>query len=219
MPALVSLLLGASACSQAGGSTAAEESTCEKLLGPAGLKWLESKSGGPEEAHMKSTDDLKKARSLFYEQLAKWNPEDTGIPSFLPADVCKVRKDVADSGKQLGIQYGPSLFPFDFPFDEVSEVSATPNVTPVNSNVKLVHGKDRDGTVRYRVYVKCEIPGAPATQENEVPIEGELTDTLTGETSIRVHLTHLLHTAQVMAKTLDCRNEPVIPAAPPASVT
>lgn len=219
LPALASLLLVASACTnESGDSTAAKESTCKELLGDAGLKWLEDRTRGPGKARLKSTDDLKTARSLFYKQVESWDRDSTGIPSFVTADVCKARTEVADSGKQLKILYGPSLFPFDFPFDENSEVSAMPTVTPVNSAVKLVHGKDGDGTVSYRVYVKCKIPGTSAKQENEVPIEGELADTLTGDTSARVHFTHLLHSAQVMADNLDCQNKPTIPAEPPASV-
>lgn len=220
LPVLAFLLLATGACTdKSGSSTAAADSTCKELLGDTGLTWLESRTGGPEEIEMKSTEDLEQARSLFYQQVGNWDPDSTGTPSFLTAEMCKVRADVSDSTKQLDIQYGPSLFPFDSPFDKGTDGSTKLTVTAVGSDAKLVYGNDRDGTVRYRVYVKCTIPKAPAKQENAVPIEGQLTDTLTGETSTRVHLTRLLHSARVMAKTFDCQNNPVVPAEPPASVT
>jgi hypothetical protein len=90
-------------------------------------------------------------------------------------------------------------------------------VTEVNSDVRLVHGKDADGATRYRVYVRCKIAGTPAQQESEVPIEGLMTDTLTGDTDARVHLTRLLHSAKVVADAFDCVNKPVVPEEPPAS--
>ncbi|MFD5032433.1 hypothetical protein ACFWM0_18740 [Streptomyces sp. NPDC058405] len=224
LPLLVALLLGASACSDEGGdsapkdSAAAQDSACEELLGDAGLKWLESRTGGPGKAHMRSDDGLEEARTLFYDQVLGWDPDSDGVPSFVTAEVCKARTDVADPRKQLALQFGASLFPFDSPFDAKSDIQAEPAVTPVGPDVKLVHGKDRDGTVRYRVYVKCRIAGAPAEQENEIPVEGQLADTLTGETSARVHLTRLLHSAGVMTKNLGCENKPLVPAEPPASV-
>ncbi|WP_406304651.1 hypothetical protein OHA61_23135 [Streptomyces sp. NBC_00885] len=226
LTAVAVLLLGASACTadkepkEKAGETSkdavADDATCNELLGDAGLKWLREHTG--DKARLKVVDDLKRARSLFYQQVKNWGPDDSGARTFQRADACLARTDVANAAKQLEIRYGPSYFPFDAPFDKASEVSPAQTVTPVNSAVKLVHGKDRDGAVRYRVYVKCKIPGTSAKQENEIPIEGLLTDTLTGDTSARVHLTHLLHSAKVMADTMDCQNKPVVPAEPPASV-
>ncbi|HET6357242.1 hypothetical protein [Streptomyces sp.] len=222
LTAVAALLLGASACTtDKGGKEAtddavAEDSTCNELLGEAGLKWLKERMGG--KARLKVIDDLERARALFYRQVVNWGPEDTGARTFQRADVCLARTDVTDSRKQLEIRYGPSYFTFDAPFDKASEASPAQTVTRVNSAVKLVHGKDRDGIVRSRVYVKCKIPGTPAKQENDIPIEGQLTDTLTGDTGARVHLTHLLHSAKVMADTLDCQNKPDVPAEPPASL-
>ncbi|MFK4224220.1 hypothetical protein [Streptomyces sp. NPDC019890] len=226
LTAVTVLLLGACACTadkeakeeaeETAKGDVLDDSTCNELLGNAGLKWIEERTGG--KVRLKVVDDLKKARSLFYQQVENWGPDDSGARTFLRADTCLARTDVTNAEKQLEIRYGPSYFRFDAPFDKASEVSPAQTVTPVNSTVKLVHGKDRDGMVRYRVYVKCKIPGTSPKQENEVPIEGQLTDTLTGDTGARVHLTHLLHSAKVMADNLDCQNKPVVPAEPPASV-
>jgi hypothetical protein len=226
LAALAVVLLGAGACTadedtkkdrtEKDTTAAPDDSTCNELLGDAGLKWLEDRTGG--KARLKVPDDLKSARALFYRQVENWGPNDTGVRTFQRADVCLARTDVADTAKELEIRYGPSYFPFDTPFDEVSTAGEKAIETPVNSDVKLVHGKDTDGTLRYRVYVKCKIPGTPAKQENEIPIEGLMADTLTGDTGARVHLTHLLYSAKVVADSFDCENKPVVPAEPPASV-
>ncbi|MFJ6633848.1 hypothetical protein ACIQMR_21040 [Streptomyces sp. NPDC091376] len=217
------LLLGAAACTtgkddkgkDATTEAAPDVSTCKQLLGESGLQWLEDRTGG--KARLEVVDDLERARSLFHRQVKDWTPEETGVPTFLRARTCLAATGAATE-RQLEIRYGASYFPFDTPFDEATGVSPAQTETAVNSAVKLVHGKDSDGIVRYRVYVKCKIPGTPAKQENEIPIEGRLTDSLTGETSTRVLYAHLLHSAKVVANTFGCENTPVIPAEPPASV-
>ena len=219
--ALAVVLFGAGACTGGEDGTkedpppaAADGSVCDALLGDAGMAWLKDRTGGtfrPE-----AGDDLKKARSLFYRQVENWDAGDSGARTFLRADLC--RATGAGGGKQFEVRYGPSYFPFDAPFEEASDVSPAQTVTEVDPDVKLVHGKDADGATRYRVYVRCKIAGTPAQQESEVPIEGLMTDTLTGDTDARVHLTHLLHSAKVVADGFGCENKPVVPGQPPASL-
>ncbi|MET8327281.1 hypothetical protein [Streptomyces sp. NPDC005181] len=84
--------------------------------------------------------------------------------------------------------------------------------------MKLVHGVDRYREARYQVYVQCKIPGTPAGQEREVPLTGELTDTLTDSVNLRDHLALLLHSARVMTNTLGCQNKPVVPSTLPTSI-
>ncbi|MFE2035887.1 hypothetical protein ACFXBB_22035 [Streptomyces scopuliridis] len=219
LAAFISLLLGASACTERTKESAApDQSACEELLGDAGLKWLESRTGGPGKVHTKSTDGLDKARSLFYTTAEKWDTDGTTAISFPSADVCEARVDTANPERQLSFRYGPSTL-FDFPFRKASSTGERTTV-PVNSDVVMTYNRpNHEGAVSYRIFVTCKIPGTSAGQENEIPLTGELTDTLTGETSTRVHLTRLLHSARVMAKTFDCQNNPVVPAEPPASVT
>lgn len=218
LPVLALLLLGMAACTadKSEDSAAAEQATCRELLGSAGMNWLEERTGGPGKARMKSNIDLKKARSLFYEQVGNWDPDSTGTPSFAEADVCRASMDVNDPGKELAIEYGPSILAFDVPFPD-SGKEGKPTVTPVNSDVRLIR-RPFDDEVRYFVFIKCKIPGTPAKQENGVPIEGSMSDTLTGDTSARTHFTHLLHSARVVAKSFGCQNKPVVPFEPPASV-
>lgn len=214
--AVAVVLLGAGACT-AGEDDNAEDpptattgaSACDALLGD-GTAWLKERTGG--KARPEAGDDLAKARSLFHRQVENWGPDDSGARTFLRADLCR-----ATGGAGLfEVRYGPSYFPFDEPFDKASDVSPAQTVTELNPDVRLVHGEDADGATRYRVYVRCKIAGAPAQQESEVPIEGLMTDTLTGDTDTRVHLTHLLHSAKVVAAAFDCANKPVVPEEPPA---
>jgi hypothetical protein len=215
--AVAVVLLGAGACTAGeDGDTqdpppaTAGASACGALLGDAGTAWLKERTGG--KARPEAGDDLEKARSLFHRQVENWGPADSGARTFLRADLCR-----ATGGAGLfEVRYGPSYFPFDEPFDKASDVSPAQTVTEVNPDVRLVHGEDADGATRYRVYVRCKIAGTPAQQESEVPIEGLMTDTLTGDTDARVHLTHLLHSAKVVADAFDCANKPVVPEEPPA---
>jgi hypothetical protein len=215
--ALALVLLGAVACTAGEGGeedpppATADASACDAVLGDAGVAWLKDLTGGA--ARPEAGDDLDKARSLFHRQVKAWGPDDSGARTFLRADLCRV----TGGAGRFEVRYGPSYFPFDEPFDKASDVSPAQTVTEVNSDVRLVHGKDADGATRYRVYVRCKIAGTPAQQESEVPIEGLMTDTLTGDTDARVHLTRLLHSAKVVADAFDCVNKPVVPEEPPAS--
>ncbi|WP_189891120.1 hypothetical protein [Streptomyces xantholiticus] len=218
--ALAVVLLGAGACTadEDGNKedpppATAVGSACDALLGDAGMAWLKDRTGG--ESRPEAGDDLKKARSLFHRQVENWGPDESGARTFLRADLCRT----TGGAGRFEVRYGPSYFPFDEPFDKASDVSPAQTVTEVNSDVRLVHGEDADGATRYRVYVRCKIAGTPAQQESEVPIEGLMTDTLTGDTDARVHLTHLLHSAKVVADAFECVNKPVVPGEPPASPT
>ncbi|MEU0127176.1 hypothetical protein [Streptomyces sp. NPDC006289] len=131
-----------------------------------------------------------------------------------------IRTDIS-TGMRIGLTYKPSPLPFDTAFDRGTETGIVlkPRLMQVNSDVKLVYGADEHREARYQVYVQCKIQGTPSGQEREVPLAGELTDTLTADVSVRDHLTLLLHSARVMANTIDCQNKPVVPRALPASTT
>ncbi|MEC4019178.1 hypothetical protein [Streptomyces sp. H27-D2] len=217
--AAIMLILGTGACSENTKdadekSDKADDWICKELLGTSGLEWLTERSK-PDVPRFKSTDDPTEARSQFRKQIEHWDPASTGIPMFTESDACRVRTDIHDQNTQLSITYGPSLFPFDSPFGAKTVFGDTPTLTQINSDVKLVHGVESDKSAYYRVYVVCRISGAPAKQENEVPLEGELIDTLTGDTNARVHFTRLLHSTKVITDGLDCKNEPDIPTVPP----
>ncbi|MEU4684821.1 hypothetical protein [Streptomyces xinghaiensis] len=193
------------------GEGAGERPHCRKILGDAGMSWLEASVEG--DLHLGGTDDLARVRSLFYSQLRSWDPESTDF-SFADAHVCGVGVEGERPGEGFDIRYTRSVFPFGNIAGRDDEMITT----SVNSDVVLVHGEAVGEPPTYRVYFKCQIPGAPTEQEEEVPVMGEMVDTLTGESSVRVRMTHLLHSAQVMARTFDCENDPVIPSEPPASV-
>ncbi|MGW3658098.1 hypothetical protein ACWD6R_21490 [Streptomyces sp. NPDC005151] len=220
---LCSLALGASACSETTNDTdadtaAAQRGTCEELFGESGLKEIDRGIEGSAELRFKSPASLAEARTRHLDQVRKWTPESKLTP-YVESNVCMIRTN-ASTGMQIGLTYEPSLFPFDTSFEKETKngIIPEPHLTEVNLDVKLVHGIDKYREARYQVYVRCRIPSTPAGQEREVPLMGELTDTLTDSVSLRGHLSLLLHSARVMANTLDCQNKPVVPSMLPASV-
>lgn len=220
--AVMALVLLTGACTSGndgGDATAdatAEQAACGELLGDAGVKWVESRTGGAGSVRMTSHHDLEKARSMLSGQIKNWEPGRKGIPFYAESDVCRVTAAADGPGSELALDYRPSILPFDAPITGSTDSELTE--TPVNSDVRLLRRVADGDDVQYVVFVTCKLPGTPAQQENAVPIEGRMTDTLTGDTGTRTRFTHLLHSAQVMTGKLDCQNKPVIPAEPPASV-
>lgn len=205
----------ATADASATAEATAEGATCRELLGDAGVKWLESGTGGAGTVHMKSRHDLEQARSMLSGQIENWEPGKKGIPTYAESDVCGVTAD-SDPGGELALEYRPSILPFDAPITGSTDSDLTE--TPVNSDVRLLRRVADGDDVQYTVFVTCKLPGTPAQQENAVPIEGRMTDTLSGDTGERARFTYLLHSARVMTGQLGCENKPVVPAEPPASV-
>lgn len=219
LPLLVALLLGSAACSSGDTKDAetgeATRTACEDLLGTAGEKWVKDNSA--RETGLVDVSALKTAKADFYDDAKSWDPNSKAIPSFMPSEVCRVVvRDQKPHTSRLSISYGASVFPFDSPFGEKSDVNDEETLVPVNSDVKLVVRKN-DGVYDYSVYVKCRVPGTPAAQETGVPLEGSMTDTLTGDKATKPHLQYLLHSAGVVAKAFACQNNPTVPASVPAT--
>ncbi|MFD6275946.1 hypothetical protein ACFWFI_10280 [Streptomyces sp. NPDC060209] len=213
-----------SACSETTGETdadaaAAQRRACQALFGASGLKQIDRGVEGSEELRFKSPASLADARTSHHDQVRKWTPEREPT-TYAESNMCMIRTDIS-TGMRIGLTYKPSPFPFDTALDKETEtgIVVKPHLTQVNSDVKLVYGADEYREARYQVYVQCKIPGTPSGQEREVPLAGELTDTLTAGVNVRDHLTLLLHSARVMANALDCQNKPVVPRALPASTT
>jgi hypothetical protein len=101
----------------------------------------------------------------------------------------------------------------DAPFGK-GKAGDSETLIPVSSDVKLVTRKQL-GSTAYYVYVKCQVPGAASGQDAGMPLEGGMTDTLTGSGRAE-HLKRLLYAAGVVAKKFDCQSQPIIPAAPPS---
>ncbi|GAA5705934.1 hypothetical protein [Streptomyces avermitilis] len=219
VPLFMALLLGSGGCASGDEKEPAssERATCEELLGKAGVKWLKNSTTG--KLNVTNGDDLKSAKSLFYKQARAWDPKSEEIPNFANSRMCGVVKAAKETSRGvLSIYYGPSVVPFDFPFGEESDTSDPRTVTPVNANVKLVHEEGERGAATYYVYIKCRVPGAPKGQDNVVPIEGRMKDTLTGDTGTRVHLERLLYSAHAVAQAFECKNKPTVPTELPAGV-
>lgn len=216
LPLLTALLLASAACSSDGTKDTATgdrtRETCENLLGTAGEKWVKDSSA--RQTGLVDVKDLKAAKAAFYDDARSWDPSSKAVSSFLPSELCRiVVQDQKPHTSRLSISYGASVFPFDSPFGEKSDVSGASGeetLVRVNSDVKLVVRKN-NGSYDYSVYVKCRVPGTPAAQETGVPLAGSMTDTLTGDTGTGPHLRYLLNSARVMAKAFACRNNPTVP--------
>ncbi|MEV4684775.1 hypothetical protein [Streptomyces kurssanovii] len=184
---------------------------CREILGDAGVGWLQDGVGKGGELTMSSTNDLEDARLSFRSQLRDWTPERKGTPYYSAPSFCTA----TDGFGEFSLEFGPSILPLDAPISGENEDGLI--VTPVNSDVRLLL-KLGAVDVSYHVFVGCKIPGTPAQQKNDVPLEGQMRDGVNGNSSARVHFTHLLHSAKVMTKAIGCENKPVIPAEPPSSV-
>ncbi|WP_434597299.1 hypothetical protein [Streptomyces sp. A5-4] len=217
----MTILLTVSACSSGEAksdpeSVTAESRTCEEVLGDAGVDWLKDKAGS-DRLLMRETNDQQQARALIYKQMRSWEPKDSADTydpySFTDAHVCGAGKKDDESGAKFNLRYDASQYPFsEIPGDEGKAPA------PGNADVKFAVRQDRGSSTAYTVYFKCAIPGARPEQEEQLPIAAIMTDTLTGDRDSGVHFRHLLHSVQVMARTLDCQNKPDIPTEPPSSV-
>ncbi|MGW7464078.1 hypothetical protein ACWGJT_05085 [Streptomyces xantholiticus] len=212
MLTLVSLLAGAGcAGEQEASSPQVTAKACREILGDAGFRWLR---GGVDEGGdltMSSNYDLEDARLSFRSQLRGWTPERKSTPYYSAPRFCTA----SDGFGEFSLEFGPSVLPLDAPISEGIDDGLIE--TPVNSDVRLLRTLGDVGE-SYYVFVGCKVPGTPAQQKNDVPLEGQMRDGVHGNSSARVHFTHLLYSAKVMAKAIGCENKPAIPAEPPASV-
>ncbi|GGP66801.1 hypothetical protein GCM10010247_44550 [Streptomyces calvus] len=111
-------MFGAGACStdNDGKQETVRESTCEKLLGEAGVEWVRKNTVG-ETGVSPDSDALESAKSLFHKQARSSKPSTEEVPTFSNSELCQVVKTGAPSGESLSIRYGASVVPFDHPFD------------------------------------------------------------------------------------------------------
>ncbi|WP_415949912.1 hypothetical protein [Streptomyces sp. KLOTTS4A1] len=219
---LVSVLLTLGACSSGGGSADDRQQgyadACTHLLGDEGMRWLRS---GIDDVEFNEPGSMKFARSHFRKQVGDYQPGD--VPYFTDSGVCGAYKPAADgpSEKRLSLRYGASPYPFDWDFATPDENDPGAEVVTVTPEVKLVYGPHRrmaDST-HYRIYVKCGVAGAAESSIDEIPLQGSLVDTLTGDSSHRAHLKYLLHSSKVVVDSFGCTNKPEIPTNVPASVS
>ncbi|MFG3112578.1 hypothetical protein [Streptomyces tendae] len=211
---LVGLLIAATAC-ESEKKDGSSPSACEKLLGQSGIEWLKHNQG--QEIDSSKSADLKDAKQSFYRDAREWKTGNDKTPTFLSTEVCRFSThDKSAEQKAFSLSYGASMLPFDYPFNKEEDIYSSVSVVSMNSDVKLVT-RDNDGTLEYSVYVKCQVPDASPGQEQGVPIEGTLRDTLTGDSDTNTHLTHLLHSARTVVKDFNCKNEPSVPAQLPSN--
>ncbi|MFD5653289.1 hypothetical protein [Streptomyces sp. NPDC127039] len=210
---LAGLLIAATACDSEKNDSSSP-SICERLLGQSGIEWVKRNQG--QEADSSDSTDLKDVKESFYQDAREWDPGNDKTPTFLSTEVCRFSTHGKSTEQgTLSLSYGASMLPFDYPFNKEEDIYSSVSVVSVNSDVKLVT-RDDDGTFQYSVYVKCQVADASPSQEQGVPIEGTMRDTLTGDTDANTHLTYLLHSARTVVEDFSCKNEPSVPTQLPS---
>ncbi|MDJ0465151.1 hypothetical protein [Streptomyces sp. H27-C3] len=214
-------LLAINACSSDEGqpdqnAASTKESNCKEVLGSVGTDWLKTRVGN-DQLVMHKTNNKEQARDLFNKQMRSWEPKDSADPyaplRFADAQICVASKKGTASDGKFNLRYDASQYPF-------SEIPGNEGKAPApgNSDVKFAARQERGSPTAYTVYFKCAIPGARSEQEEQLPVAAIMTDSLTGDRDAGVHFRHLLHSVQVMTRTLDCQNKPDVPTEPPSSV-
>ncbi|MFD9904988.1 hypothetical protein [Streptomyces sp. NPDC059063] len=216
---LACALLAAGGCTSGDGKqdrTRRESQACTKLLGKEGMAWLKEHTTVPK-LNPNTSETIAHARSKFRKQVPDWKPEETDIIRHTARSVmCDARNPKRGAAAEFTLAYSAAALPFDeFPGPNTMWTSVS-----LGPDAKLVYRKSRYLDLRkYYVYVRCGVPGASASQLNDVTLEGGMTDLLTDDlNSYRTHLQLLLHSAKVMADAFKCTNKPQIPANLPSSI-
>ncbi|GAA4916325.1 hypothetical protein ACFPM3_21575 [Streptomyces coeruleoprunus] len=216
VPGVLALFLGVAGCAIDPVSepepVADHRALCAEVLGGSAVEWLE-RQAAPVELDYATSADIAEARDRIHRNLRSWEPgQGHSAITLSNIDVCLA----------AGPGIGNYLLDYDTWHNGIDTVRAPVGGTRTRLNADVLLTAERSSgsraTGRYSLYVACQLPGAAPQQGRNVLVRGRLTDTLTSDKSPRTPLTHLLHSAHVMAKALGCTNKPVIPAEPPAFV-
>ncbi|MEV5443237.1 hypothetical protein AB0N23_11970 [Streptomyces sp. NPDC052644] len=214
------LILGLGACAEPPRpeTSADQRAKCEKALKASAVTWLESRVQ-KSAVGFQVAQDTAEAGNLLAKDLSAWQPGGRHESDSGSVRVCSI--SAPSPGARYRVEYEVSKETLDMVRAPKRGflVRVSDDVVLTSSWRPPVEGVPEDiGRGEYAVYVACRVPGADPGQLEGAPLKGELEDSLTNESSARVHYTHLLHSARVMVKALGCTNEPVVPAQPPASV-
>ncbi|MEU3451667.1 hypothetical protein AB0H29_31260 [Streptomyces thermolilacinus] len=214
------LILGLGACAEPPRpeTSADQRAKCEEALKPSAVTWLESRVQASAVSFQVARNTAEAGESLA-KDLSAWQPGRRHESDIGSVRVCSI--SAPSPGARYRVEYEVSTEALDMVSSprRGSMVRVSDDVVLTSSWRPPVEDvPDGIGRGEYALYVRCRVPGADPGQLDGAPLKGELEDSLTNESSARVHYTHLLHSARVMVKALGCTNRPVVPAQPPASV-
>ncbi|OEJ95914.1 hypothetical protein [Streptomyces thermolilacinus] len=163
--------------------------------------------------------DFTEARDLLLDDFRAWGPQTPYGNGTQSVRVCSISGPANTARYRLAYEVSKDRLGAVRPPGRGSMVRVNDDIVLTSSWRPPVEGlPGAVGRGTYAVHVACRIPEADPGQLDGAPLKGELEDSLTNESSARVHYTHLLHSARVMVKALGCTNKPVVPAQPPAAV-
>ncbi|MFD0416885.1 hypothetical protein [Streptomyces sp. NPDC127108] len=162
-----------------------------------------------------TSETIAHAAEKFHKKVPDWNPNESAFRRTAESKMCYAEAPERGFSAQFALAYRAAARPFEEIATHDSFISVD-----LGPDAKLVYQKNRYVDQRsYNIYIRCGVRGAPASQLNDVLLEGSMTDLLTDDlSSYRPHLQHLLHSAKVMADGFKCTNNPQIPTALPSSV-
>ncbi|WP_166027643.1 hypothetical protein [Streptomyces chilikensis] len=217
--AAVLLTTIATGCDDDGRADEAQPSkatACETLIGREGIAWAETAAASRTEESTRTALDVAKAEAWFQSSAYAWNPSRTEKPhpSIDPA-LCKiVPEGVGEASRSMEISYGGSVARFDEL--EPKELGDEVRVIPVNSDVRLVIWGGVKETRLRSVHVRCKVPLTEEGQEDGMPLQGRMRDSLTTDRDDKNRLTYLLRSAHVIVEAFDCENRPTVPTELPS---
>ncbi|MET7638149.1 hypothetical protein [Streptomyces sp. NPDC005438] len=226
---LMSLLMGAtSGCGKEKAEVDPAEERCRGALGGDAVSWMDSI--GAKDYRASRYDDLDIVGNTLKGMLRTWTGRENSGDLNYWRDVCDMSSDT--TGKDVRFTWGESRYAFSETVKKEKEVlsrltrrDTDPKSKPdyrssrVNSDVLLTFlQQDSREVPFYRVYLRCAVPGARDSQIDGDPVAvgaiGETGSRLDGKNVFR----HLLRSARLLAKRLDCQNKPQIPTKVPASM-
>ncbi|MEU7568462.1 hypothetical protein AB0A99_21135 [Streptomyces fradiae] len=165
------------------------------------------------------SNDVAEVRDLLLDDFRAWGSDASHGTDTQSARVCSVSGPASAARYRLAYEMSKETL-------DAVRAPGRGSLVRVNSDVVLTSSwrppvEGLPGAVgrgEYAVYVACRIPGTDPGQLEGAPLKGELEDSLTNESSARIHYTHLLHSTRLLVEALGCTNKPVVPAEPPAAV-
>ncbi|MER5480840.1 hypothetical protein ABT026_28265 [Streptomyces sp. NPDC002734] len=211
---LLAALTGCDGSGNGGATTPRKAlSACETLIGREGVKWAEAAASVPVEEFTKDRLDLAKAERWYQSSAYAWDPSKAEkMHLSIDPPLCEIGPVGAKVGaRSVEISYGGSISGFDNLTSGSEHLGKGVQVISVNQDVRLVLWTERNGETQRSVHVRCKVPQTPKGQEDGMPLQGMMSDSLTNDRDDKNRLTYLLRSAHVVVEAFDCENHPTVP--------
>ncbi|MEU6156853.1 hypothetical protein [Streptomyces sp. NPDC047130] len=186
---------------------------CRRLIGADGVEWVKKSQSSPIAESDRDVQGEAKATRQFRREAESWTAatDENGYGWSSLKTVCRLVHEGRDvGGELLTIEFGAAATPWEkLPEGELEGGGV---VTAAGEDAKLVSWEmGPDEPNEYSVFVKCRVEGSMYGQETRVPLEGTLTDGLSGDLGANPRFDLLLDAARVMVEKAGCLNGPELP--------